>query len=336
MGCSRRGQRIPKNRWGCSRGKRRTPNQQEEQRTPKGCWLTRGTENTKGLLGAHKGDREHQRVVGVLGRGMREHQTSEGNREHQRIAWVLASQLCHSISHFISLPKYVPKLHLFKFNRHLYAYMLRSRRLDFPTLMVDPLPFKICWIVFVWVIPPPPQPPKDNSKPLTSLAIEANDLFLLGHGKCWNTNPNTSSPISHGTLKATSFIRIQIVLAIYITDVFDAILLDIFRIILELLLIGWRRCGGGGVGTSFHGIHELEQDPGGAVTVGANATVRGGALNLGTVSFPELLHLVAALHGGLGQINRASDGDIVGDFLPVIGPEITAAEGVPLVPIRID
>lgn len=60
-------------------------------------------------------------------------------------------------------------------------------------------------------------------------------------------------------------------------------------------------------------------------------------LQLSTVAFPELLHLMAALDGGLrGGDVRANTVDIIGDILPVSGTEVAAAEGVPLVAVGVD
>lgn len=162
----------------------------------------------------------------------------------------------------------------------------------------------------------------------------------LGHGRSGdrpstgNSDPKSSSAIAHRLLKAIPFVRIQIVLAVYITDVFNAILLEILLLIFKFLIILRRR---GCIGAPFHGVHAFEVDPGGAVAAGgATAAVGSRALDLGAVAFPKLLHLVAALHRGLGRIDRASNSDILRDFLPVIRPEIPAAEGIPLVPISVD
>lgn len=62
----------------------------------------------------------------------------------------------------------------------------------------------------------------------------------------------------------------------------------------------------------------------------------GGALDLGTIPLPKLLHLVATLDGGLGGSGRAASGDIVGHLLPVVGTEVAAAEGVPLIFVGFD
>ena len=70
-------------------------------------------------------------------------------------------------------------------------------------------------------------------------------------------------------------------------------------------------------------------DPGGAIPVALRSAVRGGALDLGTVTFPQLLHLVPALNGRFGVADGASRSDVVGDLLPVVGPEISTAEGIP-------
>lgn len=66
------------------------------------------------------------------------------------------------------------------------------------------------------------------------------------------------------------------------------------------------------------------------------SAVGGGALDLGTVTLPQLLHLVAALNGGLGVADGAPSSDVVGDLLPVAGPEIPTAERIPLVSISIN
>ncbi|PKI70069.1 hypothetical protein CRG98_009532 [Punica granatum] len=62
-----------------------------------------------------------------------------------------------------------------------------------------------------------------------------------------------------------------------------------------------------------------------------------GALKLGPVALPQLLHLVLALHGCLGRgRSRAAMGHGVDDLLPVGGLEVATAEQVPLVSIGID
>lgn len=65
------------------------------------------------------------------------------------------------------------------------------------------------------------------------------------------------------------------------------------------------------------------------------STVGGGALDLGTVTFPQLLHLVPTLNGGFGVADGTPRSDVVGDLLPVVGPEIPTAEGIPLISISI-
>lgn len=81
-------------------------------------------------------------------------------------------------------------------------------------------------------------------------------------------------------------------------------------------------------------MHALKVDPGGGIS--ADAAVRGSALDLGAIPLPELLHLVATLNGGLGGAGGAPGGDVVGNLLPVVGFEVAAAEGVPLLPIGVD
>nr|GMC70661.1 hypothetical protein Iba_scaffold33508CG0030 [Ipomoea batatas]GMC82841.1 hypothetical protein Iba_chr04bCG17180 [Ipomoea batatas]GMC86961.1 hypothetical protein Iba_chr04dCG15740 [Ipomoea batatas]GMC90946.1 hypothetical protein Iba_chr04fCG12910 [Ipomoea batatas] len=106
-----------------------------------------------------RGNKEHQRVTGVLAKGTENTKESLGCSRGER-----------------RTPNQQGEQRTPKTSLCIYASIKKAR---FPyTYMVDRLPFKICWVVFVWVIPPPPQPPKDNTKPLTSLAIEANDLFL--------------------------------------------------------------------------------------------------------------------------------------------------------------
>lgn len=68
----------------------------------------------------------------------------------------------------------------------------------------------------------------------------------------------------------------------------------------------------------------------------ADASVGGGSLDLGAVPLAELLHLVAALDGGFGRGDGASGPDVVGDLLPVVGSEISTAEGIPLVSVGVD
>lgn len=68
----------------------------------------------------------------------------------------------------------------------------------------------------------------------------------------------------------------------------------------------------------------------------ADPSVSGGSLDLSTISLPELLHLVAALDGGLRGAGGASRSDIVGYLLPVVGAEVAAPEGIPLVSVSID
>lgn len=64
---------------------------------------------------------------------------------------------------------------------------------------------------------------------------------------------------------------------------------------------------------------------------------RSGALKLCPIPFTELLHLVPALDGGFRRVSGgAATVDIVGDFLPVGGAEVAAAEGVPLVAVGVD
>lgn len=62
-----------------------------------------------------------------------------------------------------------------------------------------------------------------------------------------------------------------------------------------------------------------------------------GALLLGAVALAELLHLVAALGGGLGGGGvGAAAGDGGGNRVPVGRAEVTAAEGVPAVAVGVD
>lgn len=52
---------------------------------------------------------------------------------------------------------------------------------------------------------------------------------------------------------------------------------------------------------------------------------------LGAVALAELLHLVAALEGGLGEsVAAAAVGDDYGDLFPLGGAEWAPLEGVPL------
>lgn len=66
------------------------------------------------------------------------------------------------------------------------------------------------------------------------------------------------------------------------------------------------------------------------------STIGGGPLDLRTVAFPQLLHLVPALNGGFRRADGASRSDIVGNLLPVVGAKVSTAEGVPLISISID
>lgn len=68
----------------------------------------------------------------------------------------------------------------------------------------------------------------------------------------------------------------------------------------------------------------------------ATAAVRGRPLHLGAVPLPQLLHFVAALDGRLRGVGGASRSDVVGHILPVVSAEVTAAEGVPLILVRVD
>lgn len=80
-------------------------------------------------------------------------------------------------------------------------------------------------------------------------------------------------------------------------------------------------------GAAFEAIHELEELPG--VGVGFKA--------LGPVALAELLDLVAALSGGLGElVEAAASGDGYGDLLPLAGLELAAIEGVPLLLVGLD
>lgn len=66
---------------------------------------------------------------------------------------------------------------------------------------------------------------------------------------------------------------------------------------------------------------------------------RESTLLLGPVALAELLHLMAALSGGLGwapQRIRAPVEDVAGDGFPVGGAEIPATERVPFVSVRGD
>lgn len=67
--------------------------------------------------------------------------------------------------------------------------------------------------------------------------------------------------------------------------------------------------------------------------------MREGAQPLGAVAPAELLHLVAALEGGLGGGGgggRETEVDGSGDLGPVGGAEVGAAEGGALVPVGVD
>ncbi|KAG4992566.1 hypothetical protein JHK87_026023 [Glycine soja] len=96
------------------------------------------------------------------------------------------------------------------------------------------------------------------------------------------------------------------------------------------------------VGAFFHGVHGFEVEPGGR-GIGAGVVEAGKgevaeALDFGAVPFAELLHLVAALHGGFGRGGGvgALRRDGVGHLLPMGGLEVGAAEGVPFVAVGVD
>lgn len=64
---------------------------------------------------------------------------------------------------------------------------------------------------------------------------------------------------------------------------------------------------------------------------------RSGALKLSPIPFTQLLHLVPALDGGFRRVSGGTAAvDVVGDFLPVGGAKVPAAEGVPLVTVGVD
>lgn len=115
-------------------------------------------------------------------------------------------------------------------------------------------------------------------------------------------------------------IQILIVIAVVVVDIVRAIGIVVVR--------SDRR------GAFLHGIHALEVDPRGTESGNGQRT---SALDLGAVSFSELLHLVTALHGGFGRRGvRAASGDGLGDFLPVGSLEVAAAEGVPFVAVGVN
>ena len=96
------------------------------------------------------------------------------------------------------------------------------------------------------------------------------------------------------------------------------------------------------VGAFFHGVHGFEVDPRGR-GIGVSVVEAGEgevaeALDFGAVAFAELLHLVAALHGGFrrGGGVGALRGDGVGHLLPVGSLQVGAAEGVPFVAVGVD
>uniref|UniRef100_A0A7C9CMU2 Uncharacterized protein n=1 Tax=Opuntia streptacantha TaxID=393608 RepID=A0A7C9CMU2_OPUST len=93
------------------------------------------------------------------------------------------------------------------------------------------------------------------------------------------------------------------------------------------------------ISASFHGIHEFEEHP---RRRREESTLmrdreRESALLLSAVALAELLHLVAALGGGLRRrLVGASTGDVGSYGLPVGGAEVAATEGVPLVSVSSD
>lgn len=146
-----------------------------------------------------------------------------------------------------------------------------------------------------------------------------------------NSKPGTGSAatadsVTHQTLEAPSITN-----ATFETTIFIQILIIVVVIVVTIRA---RFDGSGGGRPLLHGIHPLEVNPRRVEPVTRRVHR---PLQLRPVAFPELLHLVAALYGSLGRTGeRAPPRDGVGDLLPVVGPEIPTAEGVPLVPIRID
>ncbi|KAG9451469.1 hypothetical protein H6P81_011434 [Aristolochia fimbriata] len=99
---------------------------------------------------------------------------------------------------------------------------------------------------------------------------------------------------------------------------------------LDLFLLVLVGDGGGPIGARplLHEVDAVEIRPRGG---------GGSALLLRPVTLPELLDLVAALRGGLARGGEAApSGDGAGDLLPLVGPELAAVEGVPLVAVGVD
>lgn len=89
--------------------------------------------------------------------------------------------------------------------------------------------------------------------------------------------------------------------------------------------------GGDGERAAEEVVHEVEVGPGGG---GAEA------VGVGAEALAELLHLVAALEGGLGggvgEVIAATGGHCHGDLLPLGGLELAAVEGVPFLLVGFD
>lgn len=98
---------------------------------------------------------------------------------------------------------------------------------------------------------------------------------------------------------------------------------------------GDRNGGSGGGGFSdLHGLHLRKVNPGGGEPVVGDGF---SAVEFSTVALAELLHLVAALDGGLGEGGvGAAVVDVVGDVLPVGGAEVAFPERKPLVAVCIN
>jgi len=91
--------------------------------------------------------------------------------------------------------------------------------------------------------------------------------------------------------------------------------------------------GGDGEGAAFEVLHESVVLPGGGAQRGGDVFL------LGAVALAELLHLVAALEGGLGGVGEvvaAARGDDDGDLLPLVVAEGPALERVPLLLVGAD
>lgn len=88
------------------------------------------------------------------------------------------------------------------------------------------------------------------------------------------------------------------------------------------------------VGSVFHGFHGFEIEPGREEPFAGEG---GGALLFCSVALAELLHLVAALRGGLRRDDiRAAGGYFFGHRVPIGGAEEGAVEGVPSLTVGFD